>query len=92
VPFDRPGVVLGLRAEDLRVVAPGEGQIAGSVFAVEPLGDSTLVILKPGGAMVTARVDKAHRGAAGETVGLAADPARLYLFDGASGLRIRQQG
>jgi multiple sugar transport system ATP-binding protein len=90
--FDRAGVVLGVRAEDLRVVAPGEGQITGAVFAVEPLGDSTLVILKPGGRLVTARVDKSHRGAAGETVGLAIDPSRLYLFDKAGGLRIRLQG
>jgi multiple sugar transport system ATP-binding protein len=88
--FDRPGVVLGVRAEDLRVVAPESGQIRGEVFAVEPLGDSTLVILKPGGAMVTARVDKTYRGAAGEAVGLAADPSRLYLFDAASGQRIRR--
>jgi multiple sugar transport system ATP-binding protein len=56
---------------------------------VEPLGDSTLVILRPGGALVTARVDKASRATAGEMVGLAADPSRLYLFDAASGARMR---
>ena len=86
---NRGGVVLGVRAEDLRVVVAGEGQIAGAIFAVEPLGDSTLVILRPGGSLVTARVDKASRATAGETVGLAADPSRLYLFDAATGARIR---
>jgi multiple sugar transport system ATP-binding protein len=86
---DRKGVVLGVRAEDLRVVESGAGQVAGAIFAVEPLGDSTLVILRPGGALVTARVDKASRATAGEMVGLAADPSRLYLFDAASGARMR---
>jgi len=38
---------------------------------------------------VTARVDKACRAVAGQTVGLSADPARLYLFDAATGHRIR---
>jgi multiple sugar transport system ATP-binding protein len=88
-PFDRPGVVLGIRAEDLRVVPEGEGQIRHAVYSIEPLGDSTLVNLRPGGALVTARVAKDHAGTAGAVVGLAADPARLYLFDAQSGARIR---
>jgi len=48
------------------------------------------VNLKPGGTLVTARVHKAHVGQAGETVGLTAPPERFYLFDAASGARIRR--
>jgi multiple sugar transport system ATP-binding protein len=89
-PFDRPGVVLGIRAEDLRLAPEGEGQIRHAVYSIEPLGDSTLVNLRPGGTLVTARVAKDHVGTSGAIVGLAADPARLYLFDARSGARIRR--
>ena len=88
----RGDLVLGVRAEDLGVCAPGEGQFAADIFSNEPLGDSTLVNIKPGGALVTARVAKDYRGEAGANTGLRADPALFYLFDGATGARLRLTG
>jgi multiple sugar transport system ATP-binding protein len=88
-PITRPDVVLGVRAEDLVITAPGEGQFAHTVYSVEPLGDATLVSLRPSGRLVTARAPKDYRGASGANVGFRADPAHLYLFDRASGQRIR---
>jgi len=88
----RGDLVLGVRAEDLGVCAPGEGQFAADIFSIEPLGDSTLVNIKPGGALVTARVAKDYRGEAGANTGLRADPALFYLFDGATGARLRLTG
>jgi multiple sugar transport system ATP-binding protein len=91
-PITRDDLILGIRAEDLGVCAPGEGQFASEIFSIEPLGDSTLVNIKPGGALVTARVGKDFRGAAGAHAGLHADPGRFYLFDGVSGKRLRLTG
>jgi multiple sugar transport system ATP-binding protein len=92
VGLTRANLVLGVRAEDLSVVPAESGLVQGELFSVEPLGDSTLVNMKPGGALVTARVAKEFRGDAGSTAGLGADPARLYLFDGATGKRLRLTG
>jgi multiple sugar transport system ATP-binding protein len=91
-PITRDDLMLGVRAEDLSVCAPGEGQLSADIFSIEPLGDSTLVNIKPGGALVTARVAKDFRGEAGVNAGLRADPAHFYLFDGASGKRLRLTG
>ena len=88
-PLTQADLVLGIRAEDLAVCAPGQGIIQAPIFSVEPLGDSTLVNVKPGGVLVTARVAKDFRASADSATGLSADPRHLYLFDGATGKRLR---
>jgi multiple sugar transport system ATP-binding protein len=83
-------VTLGVRAEDLGVVAADAGQIAAEVFSFELTGDATLVTLREGEQLITARAGKQYRTAIGARVGLAADPARCYLFDGKTQLRLTQ--
>ena len=78
----RDDVVLGVRAEDLSVVAPSSGQIAESVFSFELTGEATQVTLKLGDQWVTAKAAKDFRAAIGERIGLAASAASCYLFDG----------
>ncbi len=80
------GVVLGVRAEDLRLA--GEGAVRGEVFAVELTGEATLVTLRTGGTKVVARGDKAFRAAMGSTLALATEAAHCHLFDRASGQRL----
>ena len=82
-------VVLGARAEDMAVVAPGAGQIVADVFSFELTGDATLVMLKLDDQFVIAKAGKEYRTSMGERVGFAIDAARCYLFDGKSQLRIR---
>ena len=50
-------VVLGFRAEDAVIVSKG-GQLGGAVFAIELLGDATLITLKIGGSMVCVKMPK----------------------------------
>ena len=48
VKGSHPSVVLGVRPEDGAIVAPGQGAIAGEVFATELIGDHTLVTATSG--------------------------------------------
>ena len=84
-------VVLGVRPEDLRVVAAASGHeaaISAEVFAFELTGDSTFVTLKSGAQLVTAKAAKEHRATIGERVSFATDAARCHLFDARSEARI----
>ncbi len=82
-------IVLGIRAEDLGVVAPGAGQIDADVFSFELTGDATQVMVKVGDEFVTAKAGKSYRTRMGEPVGLSTDAARCYLFDGQTQNRLR---
>ena len=87
----RDRVVLGVRPEDVRVVAPGEGALTAAIYAFELTGESVLVTVLLGGRQFCARGDRHLRAEIGSAVGLAIDPARLYLFDAATEARIRHR-
>ncbi len=84
-------VVLGLRAEDLTLAPADEpgAAIEGEVFAVELTGDATLVTLRVGGQLVTAKAGKAQRATVGQALRLRADAAHSFLFDAKTQARIR---
>ena len=72
---------LGLRAEAVKVVAPGAGLVDAKVEFVERLGDRTLVYLRlADGAAITAEDAGTSRAAMGDAVGLVLDGAK-HLFD-----------
>jgi multiple sugar transport system ATP-binding protein len=76
-----PAWRLGLRAEAVKVVAPGAGLVDATVEFVERLGDRTLVYLRlADGAAITAEDAGTSRAAMGDAVGLALDGA-VHLFD-----------
>ena len=85
----RRDIVLGVRPEDARIVAPGAGVLTAPVYAFELMGDSALVTIEAGGKKIAARADRHFRCEIGEPVGLVFDPARTYLFDAATRERIR---
>ncbi len=85
----RPNIVLGIRPEDLSVVATGAGAADAPVYAFELTGESALVTVTIGGQQVCARADRRFRCEIGDVVGLAVDPVRLYLFDAQTENRIR---
>lgn len=84
----RGAAVLGIRPEDIRVVAPEAGEIRAAIYTVELTGESTLVTADVGGARISARADRAFRAPIGTPIGLAIDAARLSLFDCSTTLRL----
>jgi len=83
--LDPGAATLGLRPECVRVVAPERGMIMGVVRESEFLGAETfMVVVTPGGSLLTARVPGDPGFAAGVTVGLAWDWADLHVFDRAT--------
>jgi multiple sugar transport system ATP-binding protein len=80
--------VAGIRPEDCRVTEPGDGKIAGEVYATELIGDHTLVTCRCGGASVAVKADKAFERRIGEAVGIGFEHEAVHLFDRASGERL----
>ena len=75
-------VAIGLRPEDLEIVATGTpGTVPGSVFVVEPMGAETLVDVLVGETRVTVRAPRQTRYTIGENVALRIDPLRACFFD-----------
>ena len=85
----RDGVVLGVRPEDVSVVAPGSGILDAPVYAFELTGESVLVTVTVRGRQFSARGDRHFRCEIGDRVGITFDPTRTYLFDATSQARIR---
>jgi multiple sugar transport system ATP-binding protein len=85
----RPGapgrIKLGLRPETLAPEMAGGAPLRGVVEVVEPLGSDTLVFMAGPGGEVVARLPPQFAPRPGETLTLSVDPARLHLFDAATG-------
>ena len=92
--LDRPAgptVRLGIRPQDAEVVDPAEGDLAGPVDVVEPLGSDVLAHVTLGGTdvepfRVLAPADLGLT--AGRPVGLRVRRDRLHRFDARSGRRL----
>ncbi len=79
---------LGIRPEDVRLVAPGQpATLTGEVYVVEPMGNETLVDLNAGGERITARAPKGFSARIGSAIGAAFDPADACFFN-ASGATV----
>ena len=78
-----PGAAfVGIRPEDLRIAAPGQGQIAAEVELVEALGAETLVYLHtPRGAQIVLRQNSRTSLLAGDNVGVDVEMSHLHWFD-----------
>ncbi|GIX13458.1 MAG: ABC transporter ATP-binding protein [Paracoccaceae bacterium] len=81
-------VILGFRPEDCAVSMDG-GELRGCVYGVEPTGDVTYLTLQAGERLIEIKADRQFRAPLDSPVQVALDPARLYLFDGETGRRIR---
>ena len=80
-------VTLGFRAEDAEVSSDA-GQISGPIYTLELLGDATMVSLRIGGALVSARTDKSFRAEIGENISIRIPNTHCHLFDATTGARI----
>ena len=82
-------VTLGFRAEDVTLAADLEsGEIAAPVYTVELLGDATMLTMKAGGGLVTAKAHKEYRAEIDQRVAFNLPPGMCHLFHHETGLRI----
>lgn len=81
--------VLGVRAEDCRVVETGQGKIRAKIYANELIGDHMLVTAETASGMFSIKAPKDYEAAINSPIGIDFDPDKLYLFDEASGQRMR---
>jgi multiple sugar transport system ATP-binding protein len=79
-------VTLGYRAEDA-AIAP-QGQITAPVYAMELLGDATLVTVRVGSALVATKAPKDFRIDIGAPLAIAVPTAAVHLFDAKTGARL----
>jgi multiple sugar transport system ATP-binding protein len=81
-------VILGQRPEDLKIAAPGAGDLQGKVFSYELLGDSSLVAVRVGAELVNVKVAPGERYRIGQPIDVLVDRTQLHLFDSSSGRRL----
>lgn len=82
-------MTLGFRAEDASLAENGEGQINAPIYAMELLGDATMVSVRVGGALISVKAHKLYRAEIGDTVSMSVPPSICHLFEAESGARIR---
>ena len=85
----RENVILGVRPEDMKIVENREGQIEAILYSVELTGDQTIVTAKLGEIDLTVREDKDYGGAIDQAVQIKVDESKVFLFEAATGDRIR---
>ncbi|MGR3500902.1 ABC transporter ATP-binding protein [Pseudaestuariivita sp.] len=81
-------VTLGFRAEDAQVV-DGEGQMNAPIYTIELLGDSTMVSVRIGGALVSVKAAKGYRADIGQPVSISVPASQCHLFSATTGDRIQ---
>jgi multiple sugar transport system ATP-binding protein len=82
-PYKERPVILGIRPEDMYAsAAPAGVAVDLSIVAVEALGPETILVAEfPGGAEVSARLDRAFVGKPGSSQRLYVVPEQMQLFD-----------
>jgi multiple sugar transport system ATP-binding protein len=84
--------LLGVRSEDLSLERRDEAaSLTGRVYAVEPLGDRTLVDIEVGGSRIVIKAAPTARFEIGEPVSAAVDLDRVHLFDAGTETAIARQ-
>src|SRR4051794_7730586 len=84
--------LLGVRSEDLSLeVREDSAALDGTVYAVEPLGDRTLVDIEIGGHRVVVKAEPTTSYTIGEQVRASVAMDRVHLFDAASEAAIERR-
>ena len=87
---DRAMAVLGIRPEDIEVVPISEDSVQAVTYATENTGESILVTAQLGTQRLTCKGNRYLKAAINEPIGLRVNPERTYLFDPATGDRVRE--
>jgi len=78
-------ITLGFRAEDAMV---GDGGLSGKIYSLELLGDSAMVTLDLGEALIVVKVAKDFRASIGDHLSVALNDHRCQWFEAKTGQRI----
>ena len=84
----RTHVVLGVRPEDMEIVATQDGHLISKLYSLEPTGDVTLVTAWAGEQLVVAKGSRVFRQEVDTPIAFKFAKGRVFLFDGESGNRI----
>ena len=80
---------LGFRAEDATLTdKPSKAQIIAPTYAMELLGDATMVTVKTGNTLVAVKAHKEFRTEIGREVSISVPEASCHLFDSQTGERL----
>jgi ABC-type sugar transport system ATPase subunit len=85
---DTPGVVFGVRSEDIRLGSAEDADLQGEVSVREPLGDETLYQITLGDYRLVVKTPPRQMYRPGDRVGLVINRQRIHLFDRVSGQRV----
>ncbi|MFZ5676745.1 MAG: ABC transporter ATP-binding protein [Pseudomonadota bacterium] len=85
---NRANVVLGVRPEDMEIVATQDGHLVSKLYSLEPTGDVTLVTAWAGEQLVVAKGSRVFRQEVDTPIAFHFAKGRVFLFDGESGNRI----
>ena len=81
-------VICGFRAEDAGLAEDGAGEVQAPVYSMELLGDSTMVTMRAGGALVAVKAPKEFRTHIRAPFAAHVPAAICHLFDAKSGERL----
>jgi multiple sugar transport system ATP-binding protein len=81
--------ILGVRPEDISILPKGKGHLTAPLYSLEPTGDQTLVAVKNGEQLIVARAGRNFRADVGSPITMQFDLDRVFVFDGATGVRVR---
>ena len=84
----RAKVVLGIRPEDMEIVASADGHLKSKLYSLEPTGDVTLVTAWAGEQLVVAKGARTFRQEVDTPIAFRFAKGRVFLFDGESGNRL----
>ncbi|MDC0488502.1 TOBE domain-containing protein, partial [Amylibacter sp.] len=80
-------IQLGFRAEDASIVENG-GEIHAAVYAMELLGDATMITVRVNNELVSVKAAKDYRVEIGDMVHISVPKGICHLFDDQTGERI----
>ena len=80
-------IQLGFRAEDAAIVASG-GELQAPVYAMELLGDATMITVRVSGELVSVKAAKDYRAEIGDMVCISVPKEICHLFDAQTGARM----
>ena len=85
----RRAVTLGFRPEDSRIADAAGAQLAATVYSTEMTGNETIVTCSLAKDQILVKAGKDYDAPINAPVHVAVDAAKICLFDGHSGERIR---
>jgi multiple sugar transport system ATP-binding protein len=80
-------ITIGFRAEDAAIVQ-GNGQVAAPVYAIELLGEASMISYRIGDSLVSIKAPKEYRAEIDDIVHAAVPAAICHLFDKSTGKQV----